>query len=155
MGLFLCALSFMCDRRNVMTIELLVKIKNELEEDFGRNLDGDMNMADAIMWSENCLCCPSGLMEELMEQIPEDEQEDYDDMMQTFIGALLAGHLLDLQKNLHSSEDTKGQYSFNFDLPVNDYHIGFAIGWTKKEAYIGIGILMFIIGLFVGYSLFF
>lgn len=76
-------------------------------------------------------------------------------MMQTFIGALLAGHLLDLQKNLHSSEDTKGQYSFNFDLPVNDYHIGFAIGWTKKEAYIGMGVLMFIVGLFVGYSLFF
>jgi len=55
------------------------EIKSELHEDVGNY--GVSSLEDLESWSETCLDCPSNTLMDLMDKIPSDQQEKFDDLI--------------------------------------------------------------------------
>ena len=62
----------------------LQKIKDELDEDFIRNCDGE-GLDSVVGWSETCMDCPSDKLGELISDLSDDELEDVDQMISELV----------------------------------------------------------------------
>ena len=67
---------------SIKQTKLFKQIKNELSEDIGRFV-GDVE--DIENWCESCLECPSNTLDNLLKQIPKENEDDWYDLIDEVI----------------------------------------------------------------------